>query len=165
MSKMGTASEILGFLELSGSQILKDLNSYSLLKSKVNLSDILASTRNTFIDQANKSRDPSANLPMIKKHFAIRHEAMTGKASQKFDDLPTQWSDTKREWMSFKSEYMKWAKNLLAHLNRAKLMNKLMWLDVAEIARGLTSISLVNEGAAHVLFDQYDLESLFEHFE
>ena len=138
--RIDTPEEVLSLIDFSIKQLDRELSKYVHIKDDIDTSIISKAIRSEFIHQAIKAgEDLKIRLPIkdliankdIRKQFGLKE-----------DSFLQQEKDRRLQWLKFKNYYLKWAKNLLAEMNKAKLVNKWKWLDVRSIAVCLTKLEL-----------------------
>lgn len=143
--KIDTHDEVLKLIQAEIKALRHELNKYPYLRELINVDDIERSIRIHFLDQAIKD-DPSLKRPFVILKNAKKHNESIDDIIESFTtNNPNNFSDRRREMLKFKAYYLKWAKNLIAELNKAKLINKWHWLEVKPIAQAIADLKLTND--------------------
>lgn len=137
-NRIETPAELLTLIDREMKNLEGELNDHPFLREYVNLDSISRELKTEIAHQAMKAgfsmRVPIGRLRDFKFFKAESFEF--------FEANPNSLDQKRMEVLKFKNFYMRWAKNLIAELNKAKLQNRWSWMQIKPVAQALADLEM-----------------------
>ena len=138
--RIDTPQEVLELIETEMENLERELSKHPHIRHDVDLSFIGNELKSEFIHQLVKSgEDYKMRIPV---RMLAKDKLLRVKLGLVDEDWQQEQNDRRLQWLKFKNFYLRWAKNLLAELNKAKMLNKWVWFDIKKLAICLTAVKL-----------------------